>query len=417
MATDRLINSTQGESIISGLQTIATKLDALKTITAEDNGKVVVNGELTAQTSTTKTANGTYNTTTNNEVVVDVANSYSQSDNGKVVSNQQLVSQTAYPTTITENDTYDTTNYNSITVNVSGGGGGGGSDVIFYDYDGTIVASYSAADFANLSAMPANPTHTGLTAQGWNWSLSDAKAHVASYGKLNIGQTYTTSDGKMRLYFTASENEYVELYLTLGSDTELDIDWGDGSEHTRWTSDDGDSSKSHDYTAAGRYVIAITVVTGEIYLSQALNNTYKVEISNSVTDIRGYAFSDCYTLSSITIPDSVTSIGSYAFYNCHALSSITIPDSVTSIGSSAFDSCYALSSITIPDSVTDIGDGAFSSCYTLSSITFESSTPPDLGGGLGVEVTCIIRVPQGTLSDYTSANNYPDPTQYIYEEY
>lgn len=37
---------------------------------AGDEGKVVDNGALVAQTSTTKTANGTYTTTTNNEVVV-----------------------------------------------------------------------------------------------------------------------------------------------------------------------------------------------------------------------------------------------------------------------------------------------------------------------------------------------------------
>lgn len=37
-----------------------------------DEGKVVSNGELVAQTSTTKTANGTYDTTENNEVVVNV---------------------------------------------------------------------------------------------------------------------------------------------------------------------------------------------------------------------------------------------------------------------------------------------------------------------------------------------------------
>jgi hypothetical protein len=61
------------------------------------------------------------------------------------------------------------------------------NDVTFYDYDGTILYSYSAADFANLSALPANPTHRGLTAQGWNWSLADAKTYVAAHGKLNIG--------------------------------------------------------------------------------------------------------------------------------------------------------------------------------------------------------------------------------------
>ena len=81
------------------------------------------------------------------------------------------------------------------------GGGGGGSatdDVVFYDYDGSVAASYSSSDFANLTAMPANPSHTGLIAQGWNWSLANAKAYVAKYGKLNIGQMYITDDGKTR---------------------------------------------------------------------------------------------------------------------------------------------------------------------------------------------------------------------------
>lgn len=70
------------------------------------------------------TANGS-----NQDVVgyaaVDVAvpNSYSASDEGKVVSNGALVAQTS--DTVTANDTYDTTLINSLTVNVSGGGGSG----------------------------------------------------------------------------------------------------------------------------------------------------------------------------------------------------------------------------------------------------------------------------------------------------
>ena len=327
------------------------------------------------------------------------------------------------PKTITENGTYDPTDdgvdgYSEVTVNVPSSGGSSGTDVIFYDYDGSVVASYLAADFANLSAMPANPTHTGLTAQGWNWSLADAKAYVASDGKLNIGQMYITSDGKTKLYFTVAKNQLsVELYLNLESDTELDVDWGDGSTHTTWASTDGDSSKSHEYASAGRYVIAITVVTGEYSLSTAVSNTYKVEIGNSVVGISEEAFSYCYSLSSITIPNSVTSIGSNAFNSCYPLSSITIPNSVTSIDNNAFNSCSALSSITIPNSVTSIGYYAFESCLALPSITFESSTPPQLSGTFEIPYACIIRVPQGSLSAYTSASNYPDPSEYIYEEY
>ena len=128
----------------------------------------------------------------------------------------------------------------------------------------------------------------------------------------------------------------------------------------------------------------------------------------AVTSIGDLAFSDCRSLTSITIPDSVTSIGSSAFHNCSSLTSITIPDSVTSIGG-AFGGCISLTSIevsagnvnytdvngvlfnkektvlntysagktdtnyTIPDSVTRIGDGAFDGCSSLTSITIPDS--------------------------------------------
>ncbi|MCR4810057.1 MAG: leucine-rich repeat domain-containing protein [Prevotella sp.] len=56
----------------------------------------------------------------------------------------------------------------------------------------------------------------------------------------------------------------------------------------------------------------------------------------SVTSIGGSAFSNCNSLTSITIPRSVTSIGFEAFANCSGLNSITIPGCVTTIGNSAF---------------------------------------------------------------------------------
>ena len=51
----------------------------------------------------------------------------------------------------------------------------------------------------------------------------------------------------------------------------------------------------------------------------------------SVTSIGSYAFSECTSLTSVTIPDSVTSIGTWAFSDCTSLTSVTIPDSVTSM--------------------------------------------------------------------------------------
>lgn len=70
---------------------------------------------------------------------VNVPNSYSASDEGKVVSNGALVAQTS--DTVTENDTYDTTLINSLTVNVQGGGGAG---AVVQDQDGYLVLSPDA---------------------------------------------------------------------------------------------------------------------------------------------------------------------------------------------------------------------------------------------------------------------------------
>ena len=83
------------------------------------------------------------------------------------------------------------------------------------------------------------------------------------------------------------------------------------------------------------------------------NNTYvptslKKVIITGGTCIDDYAFSECSSLTSITIPNSITSIGYYAFYGCSSLTSITIPNSVTSIGEDAFRGCSSLESITLP---------------------------------------------------------------------
>lgn len=73
-----------------------------------DEGKVVDNGALVAQTSRNVTANGTYDTTTNDEVVV------------RVTSNLQSKTVTENGT-VTPDQGYD--GLSSVVVNVSGGGG------------------------------------------------------------------------------------------------------------------------------------------------------------------------------------------------------------------------------------------------------------------------------------------------------
>ena len=90
--------------------------------------KVTVNVPGATLVSKSIVANGSYNPASDNAdgysgVTVNVPNSYAAADEGKVVSGGALVAQTARASQITQNGTYDTTENNSVTVNVSGGGG------------------------------------------------------------------------------------------------------------------------------------------------------------------------------------------------------------------------------------------------------------------------------------------------------
>lgn len=98
-----------------------------------------------------------------------------------------------------------------------------------------------------------------------------------------------------------------------------------------------------------------------------------ITVPSSVISIGDYAFKDCISLTNFMIPCSVMNIGNYAFSGCSQLESITILDSVTSIGNYAFEDCISLTIVTVPYGVTNIGDYSFSGCSQLTSITIMDS--------------------------------------------
>ena len=323
------------------------------------------------------------------------------------------------PLSVTVNGTYTAPSgidgYSPITVNVPGGGvttteesnstgttlyinsTGSGDDVRFIDYDGTVLYSYSATEFANLSAMPANPSHSGLTAQGWNWTLADAKAQVAAMGTCDIGQMYVTDDGKTRVYISLIDSTRLSPYLGICPNGTVVVNWGDGTATATLTGTSLTTVQraQHTYATIGDYVITLTASSGTfaIYGSNTSSNgTYlltrtngdiksqrcyqntikKVELGANVS-LGDYAFYYCHSLTSITIPSGVTSIGNYAFYYCYSLANITIPSSVTTIGSNAFCCCYSLVSTTIPSNITSLSEVTFDNCVSLARITIPSS--------------------------------------------
>ena len=94
------------------------------------------------------------------------------------------------------------------------------------------------------------------------------------------------------------------------------------------------------------------VVTPNNYFFGAniVSNTYKngqgvILFDAPITYIGEYAFSRCYSLTSVTIPDRVTEIGWHAFYKCTSLTSVTIGKNVTLIEQDAFHGCESLKEV------------------------------------------------------------------------
>lgn len=105
-------NGIYNASVDSAIGYSQVIVNVSNSYTSSDEGKVVSNGVLTPQTSVSYTINGTYDTTFNNSVTVDVPTS----------------SATLITKSITANGTYNASSdnadgYSSVTVNVSGGGG------------------------------------------------------------------------------------------------------------------------------------------------------------------------------------------------------------------------------------------------------------------------------------------------------
>ena len=346
-------------------------------------------------------------------------------------------------------------------IQAGGSAPGTPGDITFYDYDGTIVTSWTLEELATKTTLPDYPSHNGLICQGWNWSLADIKT---TNRKMNVGAMYITDDGKTRIYIRLEEGRTSPMLGVCPNGT-VTVDWGDGTTPDTLTGTDVTTVKwtpNHAYAAPGEYVIKLTVdgtmgFYGEFSLTSASailrysssgdNRNYvyrssvqKIEIGNGVTSIGNSAFYSCYSLASITIPNGVTNIVGSAFYSCYSLASITIPNGVTNIVDSAFNNCRSLASITIPNGITSIGDSAFNNCYSLASITMPNgitsvgdsafkncrgvafydftacTTVPTLASTTaftGIPADCQIRVPAALVDAWKAATNWSTYASHI----
>ena len=269
----------------------------------------------------------------------------------------------------------DLTTYADAIANLPSGGGdvnqtAAKNDVTFYDYDGTILYSYTAEEFLTLTEMPPLPRQQGLICQEWNWSYEDAIEYVAEYGVLDVGATYITDDGKTRLYIRiAAEGRMdVPLYFQQTVANGVTIDWGDGSA-PETLDGTGKVNTTHRYSSVGDYMISLDVAEGcTLILGHGTDSTpliggdklvrrnmlYKAEIGKNIQVTANYAFDYNISLEAITMPNSITSILAQSFRGCYSLPFLIVPNSVGKLTTLFVTMCYSMKAIIFPNSITTI---------------------------------------------------------------
>lgn len=315
-------------------------------------------------------------------------------------------------------------------------------DVNFYDYDGTVVYSYTKEEFLAMADMPANPAHTRLSAQGWNWTLEAAQDYVEKYGSCEIGQMYITDDGRTRLYIRIGRSEAYTVHLKFNqsADNGVTVNWGDGSAaETAETA--GNVEMTHTYAAEGDYIITMSVAdecsvrlgtsttagttlanaggSATCFFRQGIRTTGGVtgrdalialEIGSGVTDIGSCALNFSTNLRTITIPKEVTHIRSLSFVGCIMLDAIVVPSGVTEIGEIAFGWCQHAKAICLPGGLTALKTGALRQCIVVKRISVPegvAALPLQVFSGLNAaEVISIPDTIAGAIGQYAFERCY-----------
>lgn len=223
-------------------------------------------------------------------------------------------------------------------------------DVNFYDYDGKLLYSYTKSQFLALESMPENPTHEGLTAQGWNWTLSQAKEFITNADFLDIGQIYITDDDKTRIYINAFSKGYLTPYIGIMpiSEATVTINWGDGNEDIETIS--ASTYFSHVYSTTGKYIISISTnnVNYRIlgFLNSSIPSQSRALIFSGETNYANYIYAQY--VEKFEMGKNVGFIGSI-FTNCINLKSITLCNSGYELGAdNLFESNKGLKHVNFP---------------------------------------------------------------------
>lgn len=260
----------------------------------------------------------------------------------------------------------------------------------FFDYEGTLLYSFSLEELAGMESLPDLPFHEGLICTGWNWTLEDLKK---TNREMNVAALYVTDDGATRIYVSLDE-DMLEPQVSFGQRyaNSVKVDWGDGSEQE--TADGAVFKKvtlTHRYAEPGDYVIRFLpqedssvsfmgnydagswlFTSGADLMAQNmkyLSAVRKIEAGKKVYQFDSYCFCGFFKLESITLAETDMLLGNGIVKCCYGLNFLGLPGGWGSVPGYLCDQCSGLKNVSIPNGAETISTYAFSECSSLERIT------------------------------------------------
>lgn len=236
------------------------------------------------------------------------------------------------------------------------------SDINFWDYDGTLLYSWTLAELATKTELPPLPSHDGLICQGWNWTLQDIKD---AGRELDIGALYITDDGKTRLYVDVDTETWDDFVLNYWQSTRnaTTVDWGDGTT-PETLNKDSHIEHRHVYASSGSYVITMSVKEGT---TMKLGHDGYMLIAKAESDS-----GRCAMLRKVEVGARVVGTEPQCFRNCVMLESISLPQTTKVYTPRAFEQCTQLR-VFIAADMDEIWQ-SFYNCANLRTIATPKGT-------------------------------------------
>ena len=239
------------------------------------------------------------------------------------------------------------------------------NDINFFDYDGTLVASYTLAETQALTELPQAPDHSSdavpLTFDGWNWTLDEIKA----LGRpCDIGAHYHPTDGKTHI--VSDYDCTTDVQISFGSYSSkavsIIVDWGDGSVESITGVTTTARVLKHTFSK-GRHDTAIEC-DGEFRVGGTGTDGFQCEqlfLSNNLIQVANYLFRGC-RVTTISLGSGLKELSANSLASNYRVSFISIPRTISNLSSNAITAC-SFKNIAFHPLLTSINNNLYTLTY------------------------------------------------------